>query len=133
MDPFAVIIFGGLAGLIVACLLIGKYYPGNGSDVLDWQPTRSPEVEAQNEIDDLQQMLEAANRRRRARGAVELTEESMHASVAEDVRAGHARHEAYTAAQEIEQMLEVKNRRRQSKGLPALTEAEFRAQLEAGS
>lgn len=131
MDPFAVIILGGLGGLVVACLLIGKYYPGNGSDVLDWKPTRSPEVEAQNEIDDLEQMLEAANRRRRARGAAELTEDSMRAAVAEDVRETHKRKDEYVAAQEIHQMLEIKNRRRARKGLPAITEAQFRADLEA--
>lgn len=129
MDPFAVIILGGLGGVVVACLLLGKYYPGNGADVIDWQPTRSPEVEAQNEVDDLQQMLEAANRRRRLRGAPELTEESMQAQVAESVRESHHRHDEYAASQEIEQMLEVKNRRRRRKGLPEITEAEFRAGL----
>jgi hypothetical protein len=129
MDPFAVIILGGLGGVIVACLLLGRYYPGNGADVLDWKPTRSPEVEAQNEVDDLEQMLEAANRRRRLRGAPELTEESMQAAVAEDVRAGHQRHDEYAAAQEIEQMLEIKNRRRARKGLAPITAAEYRAEL----
>ena len=37
-------------------------------DVLDWKPTRSPEVEAQNEIDDVAQMLEAQNEGRRRAG-----------------------------------------------------------------
>ncbi len=126
MDPFAVIILGGLGGLVVALLLIGRFYPGNGSDVVDWRPTRSPEVEAQNEVDDLEQMLEAANRRRRRRGAAELTEESMRASVAANVREAHARSDGYLADQEIAQMLEVKNRRRQAKGLPQLTVEEFK-------
>ncbi len=129
MDPFAVIILGGLGGVVVACLLLGRFYPGNGSDVLDWKPTRSPELEAQNEVDDLEQMLEAANRRRRRRGAPELTEASMRETVAQEVRASHARSDKYTADQEIEQMLDVKNRRRQAKGLPALTAEEFRRDL----
>lgn len=132
MDPFAVIILGGIAGVIVACLLLGRFYPGNGSDVLDWQPTRSPEVEAQNEVDDLEQMLEAANRRRRRRGVPELTEDSMRAQVASHTREAHARHHEYTESQEIAQMLEIKNRRRARKGLPAISEAEFRAGLEPG-
>ncbi|WP_354697788.1 hypothetical protein DSM112329_03431 [Paraconexibacter sp. AEG42_29] len=130
MDPFAVIILGGLGGLIVACLLLGKYYPGNGQDILDWHPTRSPEVEAQNEVDDLEQMLEAANRRRRKRGAPELTEESMRLAVAQDVKASHERADENAAAQEIAQMLEIKNRRRARKGLPAITEDQYRAELE---
>ncbi len=131
MDPFAVIILGGLGGVVVACLLLGRFYPGNGSDVLDWKPTRSPEVEAQNEVDDLEQMLEAANRRRRRRGAPELTEASMRETVAQEVRASHARSDRYTADQEMQQMLDVKNRRRQAKGLPALTLEDYRSQLEA--
>jgi hypothetical protein len=129
MDPFAVIILGGLGGVVVACLLLGKFYPGNGSDVLDWKPTRSAELDAQNEVDDLEQMLEAANRRRRKRGAAELTEASMRETVAQEVRASHARSDKYTADQEIEQMLDVKNRRRKAKGLPAITVEDYRREL----
>ena len=44
------------------------------ADLLDWKPTRSPEVEAQNEIDDIQQMIDAQNEYRRKRGAKEITE-----------------------------------------------------------
>ena len=36
-----------LAALIGAFLMIGKLYPGSGADVIDWKPTRSPEVEAE--------------------------------------------------------------------------------------
>jgi hypothetical protein len=133
VDPFTVIILGGLAGVVVACLLLAKFYPGNGSDVLDWRPTRSPEVEAQNQVDDLEQMLEAANRRRRKRGEAELTEASLRRSVAEDVRERHVRSDEYEAEQEIAQMLEIKNRRRRAKGLPEISADEFRRDLEGGS
>jgi hypothetical protein len=54
------------------------------ADLLDWKPTRSPEVEAQNEIDDLQQMLDAQNEYRRKRGARELTEEDAERLARED-------------------------------------------------
>jgi hypothetical protein len=81
MDPFALIMLGIVVSLVVAVLLLGRYHPMSGSEVLDWKPTRSPEVEAQNEIDDLEQMLEAANARRRARGAPELTEGELRARV----------------------------------------------------
>ena len=77
----------GVLGLIVGVVLIvGHYYPGSGSDLVDWVPTRSPEVEAQNEIDDVRQMLEAQNEMRRRRGAPELTEAELHERVAEDER-----------------------------------------------
>jgi hypothetical protein len=86
VDPFALIMLGGVAGLVIALLLLGRFYPGSGAEQLDWRPTRSPEVDVQNEIDDLDQMREAVNRRRRARGEPELTEDDLHARVAEDER-----------------------------------------------
>jgi hypothetical protein len=84
VDPFALIMLGGVAGLVIVLLLLGRFYPGSGAEQLDWRPTRSPEVEVQNELDDLDQMREAVNRRRRARGQAELTEDDLHTRVAED-------------------------------------------------
>jgi hypothetical protein len=57
--------------------LIDHFYTGSNADLLDWKPTRSPEVEAQNEIDDVQQMLEAQNEMRRRRGAPERSERQL--------------------------------------------------------
>ena len=76
-----------LAFIVGVVLLVGHFYPGTGADLVDWAPTRSPEVEVQNEIDDVRQMLEAQNEMRRRRGAPELTEADLHAGVAEDERA----------------------------------------------
>ena len=42
-------------------------------DILDWKPTRSPEVEAANEIDDVEQMIAAQNDIRRRLGKPERT------------------------------------------------------------
>lgn len=75
MDPFALIMLGIVGGLLLWVLFLGLYHPRTGSDVLRWRPTRSAELELQNEIDDVDQMLEAANARRRARGEAELTED----------------------------------------------------------
>jgi len=75
-----------LAFIVGVVLVVGHYYPGTGADLVDWTPTRSPEVEAQNEIDDVRQMLEAQNEMRRRRGAPELTEAELHEKVAEDER-----------------------------------------------
>jgi hypothetical protein len=85
VDPFTLIMLGIVGGLLVAFLLLGRFYPGSGAKQLDWRPTRSPEVELQNEIDDEEQMFEAINARRRARGEDELTEEAVRARVAEDL------------------------------------------------
>ena len=70
--------------LFLIFLAIGKYHPVSGSEVLDWKPTRSPEVEAELELDDVDQMLEAQNERRRASGRPERTEEDVSTQVHED-------------------------------------------------
>jgi hypothetical protein len=77
VDPFALIMLSLVAGLVIALLLLGRFYPGSGADQLDWRPTRSPDMEAQNEIDDLDQMREAVNRKRRARGERDVTEKDL--------------------------------------------------------
>ena len=75
---------GFLLILFLVFLAIGKYHPVSGAEVLDWRPTRSPEVEAELELDDVQQMLDAQNERRRADGRKERCEEDVHAQVRED-------------------------------------------------
>ena len=77
---------GLLAFMVGVLLIVGHYYPGSSAGLVDWVPTRSPEVEAQNEIDDIRQMREAQNEMRRRRGVPEMTEEELQASVAEDER-----------------------------------------------
>ncbi len=86
MDEFSVFVLG--MGLVVLAILlaIGKWYPGSGAEQVDWRPTRSPELEAELELDDVDQMLEAQNARRRRTGRPELTEDDVHARVAEDER-----------------------------------------------
>lgn len=74
IDPFTFIVIGGLVAGLIAVLALGRFYPGSGADVLDWKPTRSPEVEAQNELDDIEQMLAAQNELRRKRGLPERSE-----------------------------------------------------------
>jgi hypothetical protein len=72
----------GMVLLLVGVLLvIGHFYPGSSADLVDWKPTRSPEVEAQNEIDDIRQMLEAQNEMRRRRGAPPLDEQQLREEV----------------------------------------------------
>jgi hypothetical protein len=81
---FVLLTLGMLALIIGVLLLIGHYYQGSAADLVDWKPTRSPEVEAQNEIDDVQQMLDAQNEMRRRRGAPEVDEGALRAEVEEE-------------------------------------------------
>jgi hypothetical protein len=75
-----------LAFMVGVLVLVGHFYPGSSAELIDWKPTRSPELEVQNEIDDVRQMMEAQNEMRRRRGAPEMTEADLQASVAEDER-----------------------------------------------
>lgn len=81
---FVWIMVGVFVFLIVFVILLGIFYPGTGAEQLKWRPTRSADLEAQNEIDDLTQMLEATNAKRRARGATDLDEGQLHARLRED-------------------------------------------------
>lgn len=71
-----------LALIVGVLLVIGHYYPGTSAELVDWKPTRSPELEVQNEIDDVQQMLEAQNEMRRRRGVAERNEQEIRDEVA---------------------------------------------------
>ena len=82
---------GGIAAFVLFILALGRWYPGSGADVLDWKPTRSLETEAELELDDIDQMLEAQNARRRARGEPERTEDDIHALIVEHERDQAAR------------------------------------------
>jgi len=82
MDEFAWLTAGFLIGGILLLLALGKWYPGSGADQVDWKPTRSIEQEIELELDDVAQMLEANNARRRASGRPELTEDGLRDEVA---------------------------------------------------
>ena len=131
MDPFVVVILGGVAVIVIFVLLLGRFYPGSGADVLDWKPNHAAiETQIENELDDINQMLEAANERRRRRGKPELTEHQLRADVAAEQRALNAQREKRLEREEIDQLLALKNERRRARGLPEITEEEFRASLE---
>ena len=84
MDAFTVVFGGLLAFFVITILLLGVFSKRSARDYLDWKPTRSPEVEAQNELDDVEQMIAAQNELKRRRGAPEITEEEIQARVRED-------------------------------------------------
>lgn len=86
MDEFGAFVFGSLIAVFLIFYAIGRWYPGSGAEQVDWRPTRSPEVEAELEMEDVQQMLDAQNERRRRTGRPELTEQDVNAQVEEDRR-----------------------------------------------
>jgi hypothetical protein len=68
--------------LVGVLMVVGHFYDGSDANLVDWHPTRSPELEVQNEIDDVRQMVEAQNEMRRRRGAPELDERELRQEVA---------------------------------------------------
>ena len=129
MDPFVVIMLGGVGGLVISLLLLGRFYPGSGAEQVDWKPTRSAEQEVQNEIDDLDQMLAATNARRRARGKPELTEDSIAVEIARETALAHKRRDDYVSDLEVAQLLDAKNARRLRKGQPPLSLEDYQRQI----
>src|SRR5215217_4549452 len=80
-DTFTLIVAGGMVALILWVIALGLWHPKTGADVLQWKPTRSAEVEAQNDVDDVAQMIAAQNELRRKRGLPERDEPEIEASV----------------------------------------------------
>ena len=81
---FILISFGMVALIVVLLVLLARAYPGSGADLVDWKPTRSHEVEAQLEVDDVAQMIEAQNAYRRKRGVKEMTADDAERMARED-------------------------------------------------
>jgi len=83
------VLIGLTLGLLVLLFLImvaltRAFQSTSVAEIIDWKPTRSPEVEAQNEVDDVRQMIEAQNVLRRKRGAPEISEEDVERQARED-------------------------------------------------
>jgi len=77
VDVFTVVSCVIVFAFLAATILLGVFSKRSALDILDWKPTRSPEVEAENEIDDVAQMIEAQNEIRRRRGKPERTLEDL--------------------------------------------------------
>ena len=77
MDLFTVVSGLIVFAILATTILLGVFSKRSALDILDWKPTRSPQVEAENEIDDLAQMIEAQNEIRRRRGKPERTLEDI--------------------------------------------------------
>jgi hypothetical protein len=82
---FIALTLGLLVLLFLIMVALARAFDRNSvAEIIDWKPTRSPEVEAQNEVDDVRQMIEAQNEYRRKRGAPEITEEDVERQARED-------------------------------------------------
>jgi hypothetical protein len=133
VDPFALVLLGGLAALILWIWLLGKYYPGNGLEQLGLRSAREiTETREALDAEDLDQMLAAANERRRRRGEREVSVHDLELQVMEDLGEQRRRREAYLADRELDELLEATNARRRARGLPERTRAEAEKEFGRG-
>jgi len=123
----------GLAGLIAAIWLLGRYYPGSGLEQLGIRSGREiAETRERLEAEDLAQMLDAHNARRRARGEAELTVADFERRVIEDLDEQRRRRQDYLADRELDELLAATNARRRARGLPDRTLVELQRGVRTG-
>jgi hypothetical protein len=114
---FELAVLGGLVALFLVFYAIGKYSTRTPAEYLDWKPTRSIELEIELEQDDVRQMIEAQNERRRRDGRPLIDEEAFRNQVEMTTR---------------EQRAEAAARRQEQEELRAkLGDKEYRRQMEA--
>jgi hypothetical protein len=138
MDPFALVLIAALLALVIWVLLLGRYAPGSGLEQLGLKSGREiTERRAALEAEDLTQMLEARNARRRARGEQEVSAEDFEMQVMADISAqrrldqeqSNSRREQEMADLELDELLEATNARRRARGLPERTREDVKREF----
>jgi hypothetical protein len=133
VDPFAIVVVVGLAALVLWVWLLGSHAPGNGTEQLGLRtPRQIVEDREALEAEDLAQMLEAHNARRRRRGEREVTVGDLELQVVRDVNEQQRRRDALLADRELDQLLEATNARRRARGLPERTREEVQREFGTG-
>lgn len=97
---FELAVVGGLLALVLVFYAIGKYSSASPAEYLDWKPTRSPEMEIELELQDVSQMIEAQNERRRRDGRPLIDEDAYRNQVEMATREQRAEADAYRREQE---------------------------------
>src|SRR5919199_417630 len=91
-----------MALLFLWVIALGIWHPRSGADVLQWKPTRSAEVETQNDIDDVAQMIAAQNALRARHGKANRTHDEIEAQVRDHQRQMAEYADAYWTDQRAE-------------------------------
>jgi hypothetical protein len=132
VDPFAAVLFGALAALVLGLWLLGRYFPGSGLEQIGLRSAREiSETREALEAEDLNQMLAAHNARRRARGEAEVTADDMELRISQEMHEQRRRNEEQMAERELDELLEVTNARRRARGLPPRTREQAREEFGA--
>jgi hypothetical protein len=134
VDAFAIAVFGVLAALVIWLWLLGRHSAGSNMQQFGVRSAREiTENRESLEAEDLQQMLEAHNARRRRRGEPEVTVADLEQRVMSDLADQRRRSEAYRADRDLDQLLEATNARRRARGLPERSREDVKREFGAGS
>jgi len=97
---FELAVVGGLLAMFLIFYAIGKYSSSTPEQFLDWKPARSIETEVELEMQDVQQMIEAQNERRRRDGRPLIDEDAYRNQVEMATREQRAEADAHRLEQE---------------------------------
>lgn len=70
-----ILFFAVFGGALILIVILARLHPGSGADLLDFDPAKRLEQRYAAEFEDMEDMMETHNRRRRARGLPEQTED----------------------------------------------------------
>ena len=134
MDSFALVLLAGLAVLVLWVWILGRSNQSRGMELFGLRSARQITEEREElEAEDLAQMLEAHNARRRRRGEADMTVADLERRVMEDINEQRRRREAYLADRELDELLEATNARRRARGLPERTREEVQREFGPGA
>jgi len=134
VDSFALVLIAGLAILVLWVWMLGRANQSRGMEPFGLRSARQiVEDREELEAEDLAQMLEAHNQRRRRRGEADMTVADLERRVMEDVSDQRRRREAYLADRELDELLEATNARRRARGLPERTREEVQREFGSGA
>ncbi|MGA9860346.1 MAG: hypothetical protein WBQ18_20945 [Solirubrobacteraceae bacterium] len=133
MDSFALVMLAVLAGLVLWVWILGRANQNRGMEPFGLRSARQiTEDREALEAEDLTQMLEAHNARRRRRGEPDVTVADLQQTVARDLDEQRRRRESYLADRDLDQLLEATNARRRARGLPERTRDEVQQEFGSG-
>lgn len=133
VDPFAIVLFAGLAALVLWVWLLGRANHDRGMEQFGLRSARRiTEDREALEAEDLAQMLEAHNARRRRRGESDVTVADLERTVAADLAEQSRRREVYLADRDLDELLEATNARRRARALPERSREDVRREFGSG-
>jgi hypothetical protein len=128
VDPLVILLVGGVVAAVLWSWLARRTAPGGtarrrgGSGPLGLRSAQQfAEDRAALEAEDLAQLLEASNARRRRRGEAPRTVEEIELLVAADAHELRRRRDAGLAERDLEELREATNRRRRNRGMSERT------------